>query len=581
MNDRNPNFSNYMLGNNKNKLSENQKKILITIGVLIAVIIIATIVIVCVKHFTNTPSKNENTKNPSVKVTSIADKDTIKDIHTEDPENIELSNENGAIVNSNNLPNKKGKANGIDVSRWQGKIDWSSVASSGIDYAMIRIGFRGENGIIYKDDYADYNIQEAVKNNILVGVYFFSTAKTKSEAIEEAEWTANSIATYPISYPVVYDCEGFNSKNSRMQKLDASERTNNALAFLNKIKSYGYDTAFYSSKSHLENNWETNRLEKKHKIWLAEYPASPYPTVKKPTYSGNVDMWQHTNRGKVSGISGNVDLEVSYFTKSLAKPKNTSSKQPDVSIPDSDAHLYKKVSEKVTAKEITNLRSAATTRSDIVGKLKNGEFIERIGIGSNGWSKLLYNGQTVYASNNLLTTDASFKPVTQGPEPTHEFNMTFKEVHEKVTAKSSTNLRSTPSSSESNNIVHLLSRGEVIERVGIGDRGWSKLIYNGQTVYAVTNLLTTDLTAPEQKEEPQSEGKKPSNDGFRNVNEIVTAKSETNLRSSPTSKEDNVVHKLTNGETVTRIGINDASGWSKLSYNGQTVYAVSSLLVAS
>ena len=171
-----------------------------------------------------------------------------------DPENIDFATESGAEVNAEKLEIKKGVANGVDVSKWQGKIDWARVKRSGIDFAIIRIGFRGENGIIYKDDCADYNIQQADKAGLLVGVYFFSTAKTAAEAEEEAKWTANAIAGYPISYPVVYDCEGFLSENSRMYGLSKEQRSDNALAFLNYIKSAGYEGMFYAAKSELEGS---------------------------------------------------------------------------------------------------------------------------------------------------------------------------------------------------------------------------------------------------------------------------------------------------------------------------------------
>ena len=158
-----------------------------------------------------------------------------------DPENNDLSTEQGAEVKAEELEVKEGKANGVDVSKWQGKIDWSKVKKSGIDFAIIRIGFRGENGIIYKDDCADYNIQQADKAGLLVGVYFFSTATTTAEAVEEAKWTVSAIEGYPISYPVVYDCEGFNNYDSRMYGLSNSQRTDNALAFLKHIEQNGYE----------------------------------------------------------------------------------------------------------------------------------------------------------------------------------------------------------------------------------------------------------------------------------------------------------------------------------------------------
>ncbi|NMB42600.1 MAG: glycoside hydrolase family 25, partial [Clostridiales bacterium] len=99
---------------------------------------------------------------------------------------------------------------GIDVSKWQGKIDWKKVKEAGVEFAMIRVGYRTlQSGIIYEDPYADYNLKQAIANGIPVGVYFFSTAKNKEEVLQEAQWVAKYIAPYKITYPVVYDCEGY------------------------------------------------------------------------------------------------------------------------------------------------------------------------------------------------------------------------------------------------------------------------------------------------------------------------------------------------------------------------------------
>ena len=145
-----------------------------------------------------------------------------------DPENFDLITEEGAKVTAEEFVKKTGKANGIDVSKWQGKIDWQKVKNSGVDFAVIRIGYRGENGEIYKDSYADYNIQQADKAGILVGTYFFSTAVNKNEALEEAKWLVSAIEGYPISYPVVYNSEGFLNESSRMHSLSKTQRTDNA-----------------------------------------------------------------------------------------------------------------------------------------------------------------------------------------------------------------------------------------------------------------------------------------------------------------------------------------------------------------
>ena len=486
-----------------------------------------------------------------------------------DPENIDFATESGAEVNAEKLEIKKGVANGVDVSKWQGKIDWARVKRSGIDFAIIRIGFRGENGIIYKDDCADYNIQQADKAGLLVGVYFFSTAKTAAEAEEEAKWTANAIAGYPISYPVVYDCEGFLSENSRMYGLSKEQRSDNALAFLNYIKSAGYEGMFYAAKSELEGSlyWDTARLENAFEIWVARYPATPYPTTPTPDYGGKYAMWQYTNKGTVSGITGNADISVSYFTREKSEAKSPKSRPSDASAPSADDNIYTAVSDEVTAKIETNLRDGATTKSNIVGTLKNGEFLKRTATGSNGWSRLIYNGKTVYAITSYLTTDRNYKTeiissVSDGFEP----------ASGEVTAKEETNLRAEPNTNST--IVATIKNGEFVTRVGVSPSGWTRLIYNGQTVYAKSSLLTTEIISRPSVSSEEN----PVSDGFSAASGRVTAKSETNLRTAPNVDNSEVVYTLKRGEFVELTG-KSTKGWSKLNYNGQTVYAVSSYLL--
>ena len=161
--------------------------------------------------------------------------------------------------------------------------------------------------------------------------------------------------------------------------------------------------------------------------------------------------------------------------------------------------------------------------------------------------------------------------------------MHFTEVNEEVTAKDSTNLRNIPSQGSDSAVVYTLPNGETILRTGISDSGWSRLTYNGQTVYAVSSYLTTDLSF--QTPQPQTQEGADSGDGlktrFEERNEQVTAKVEVNLRTLPsvTNPDAAVAAVLHNGEYVTRTGINEAYGWSRVDYNGQTLYCISSYLI--
>ena len=495
---------------------------------------------------------------------SIADGDDTKD-----PENIENSQtDDGAKVNFAAIENKEGLQNGIDVSKWQGKIDWQKVKNAGIDFAIIRIGYRAENGRLYRDSNADYNIQQAQKAGVLVGVYFFSTAVNQNEATEEAQWTVSEIKGYQISYPVVYDCEGFRNSDSRMYNLTAEQRTQNAAAFLDTVKKSGYDGMFYGSKTDLEDNTAFNitEIEKKYKIWIAQYKNPPYPQSPKPDYNGKYDMWQYTNKGVLPGVEGNCDMVVSYFEKKLQTPKDDTVKITAAKPPKTQSEfLYTDVNENVTAKIEVNLRSGAGTNFDVVAVLKNGTVAKRTGVGKNGWSRLVYEGKSVYAITSYLTTDLSIR---EEQKPDIIDGNTFTAKDDKVTAKQEVNLRFSPTTS--GEIAGVLKNGTVLQRTALSDKGWSRLVYEGKTVYAVTSYLTTDLSY-----------KPPVDDGikteFRAVNEQVTAKTETNLRTLPSVTDSKIVYTLKNGQYITRTGISE-NGWSKLEYNGQTVYAVSSYL---
>lgn len=378
---------------------------------------------------------------------------------------------------------------GIDVSKYQGTIDWSRVKASGVDFAMIRVGYRAKStGEIFEDPTARYNMQEAQAAGIKIGAYFFSSAVTPEEAKAEAAFTKNIIARYRITYPVAYNCEDFLSSDSRQYGLDAAARTALACAFLDEVAAGGYTPMFYASKGELDQNaqWDTDTLAAKYKIWVAQYPEQPYPATGTSTYAGTHAMWQYTSQGIVDGISRKTDVNLAYFgydKEAEAKddtPAETVEANPEVGI------IFTEVDETVTAKQETNLRTEPSTLSDatIVVRLMHGDTAQRTGIGHNGWSRVIYNGQTLYAVTSYLTTDmedTGQQAPPQGP--------IYTPVNEQVTAKMETNLRTEPSTASDDTIVGMLHNGETLTRTAVGDNGWSQLDYNGQTVYAVSSYL--------------------------------------------------------------------------------------------
>ena len=156
--------------------------------------------------------------------------ESAEEADADDPQGSNMGNETGASVDVTALLSAGSVAEsgettfGIDVARYQGTIDWSQVAASGVQFAMIRVGYRTQKtGEIVADSNAKYNMQEAQANGIKIGAYFFSTAVTTDEAVQEADWVADYISQYQITYPVAFNCEGFENADSRQYAMTQSE----------------------------------------------------------------------------------------------------------------------------------------------------------------------------------------------------------------------------------------------------------------------------------------------------------------------------------------------------------------------
>lgn len=194
---------------------------------------------------------------------------------------------------------------GIDVSKYQGNIDWGAVAASGINFAIIRVGYRGSStGVLVEDPYFKRNIAGATNAGIKVGVYFFTQAVTEAEAVEEASMAMSLVAKTGcrLTYPIFIDTES--ASNGRANGLSRSARTAIVKAFCQTVQNGGYKAGVYASKSWFNNNLQVSSLNS-YCIWVAQYNSSC-------TYTGKHDMWQHTSKGSVSGIKGNVDMNISY-----------------------------------------------------------------------------------------------------------------------------------------------------------------------------------------------------------------------------------------------------------------------------
>lgn len=204
----------------------------------------------------------------------------------------------GAIATTVN-----GSTFGIDVSRHNGNIDWNAVKASGVDYVILRCGYRGSaTGVLIEDESFRKNIKGAAEAGLKVGIYVFSQAVDEVEAVKEASLAVSLAKGYKLTYPIFIDTE---SSGGRADKIDKATRTAVVNAFCQTVASAGYQAGIYASKTWFEDKLNMGAVGS-YRIWLAQYAAQP-------TYKSRYDMWQYSSKGTISGIKGDVDLNWSYM----------------------------------------------------------------------------------------------------------------------------------------------------------------------------------------------------------------------------------------------------------------------------
>lgn len=189
---------------------------------------------------------------------------------------------------------------GIDVSKWQGAIDFSKVKEAGAEFVIIRVGHQnGVGGECVLDPYFKRNIRKALDNKLKVGIYFYSYADSKKEARKQAEWVIKQIKDYDITLPIAFDFESFTSFN--IMNLSLYQLNEVAESYFSTLEDAGYDTMLYGSKNYLNAIWKYNT----NKVWLAHY-------TDKTDYDKDYMMWQLCQDGVIDGINGFVDIDILY-----------------------------------------------------------------------------------------------------------------------------------------------------------------------------------------------------------------------------------------------------------------------------
>ena len=288
----------------------------------------------------------------------------------------------------------------IDVSTWNGNIDWDKVYKSGVRYAMIRSSFGIENPNQVDNKFVR-NITNAQRAGVKCGVYHYSYAQSVAEAQKEAEFCLKTIKNYKIDLPVAFDIE-----DSSQTHLGKDTLTSIVIAFCDKIKSAGYTPMLYCNPNWLNNYLHKNKLLGKYDLWLAHWGVSA------PSY--NCAIWQYSENGSVPGISGSVDMNWIYkdyistkpaTTKPVTKPSNV--KKTDYSV-------------KVTAQAGLNVRKGAGTNYNIITALKCGTVVTVSKVSGNwgyvgkygGWICLDYTAKV--GTTSTVKSDKVYYTVKSG-----------------------------------------------------------------------------------------------------------------------------------------------------------------------
>ena len=206
---------------------------------------------------------------------------------------------------------------GIDVSRHNETVDWELVKADGIDFAIIRVAYRGygKTGTLQVDEKGITNIKNAKAAGVPIGVYIYSQAITVEEAVEEAEYLLNTVKGYTFELPIVFDYEYYTNGGRLFNaNLSNEERTNICLAFCETIKNAGFEAMVYANKSMLRDDLNVSKIDNQYKIWLAEWGTMA-------SYDGVYSYWQYTDKGSVSGITGDVDMNFRYYKIALSAEK--------------------------------------------------------------------------------------------------------------------------------------------------------------------------------------------------------------------------------------------------------------------
>ena len=423
---------------------------------------------------------------------------------------------------------------GIDVSKWNGNIDWKSVKNSGIDYVIIRAGY-GSSTV----DPQFKNYVEGAKNaGLKIGVYWFSYATNAANAKIEAQKCLDTLAPYKnsITYPVFFDFEyeSVNYANKNGVTVTKNLATQMANEFLNTIKSQGYTTGIYTNKD-FSNTYFSSDLLYSNNLWVAQYSSTN-------TFGKPYNMWQYSETGRVPGISGNVDLNYTCLKMNNSNSTNN----------DNTTNTPSTSSEKGVTTDNLNFRKEASTSSSIIATIPKNTTIEIIDKSTSSWYKIKYQSNTGYVSSKYVKLDSNDNSTSAPPSSTPSTST------EKGVTTGNLNFRKEPSISSS--IITTIPRNTTIEIIDKSTSGWYKVKYQNNTGYVSSKYIQLN-----------------SNNNTTNTPSTSTEKGVTtdnlNFRKSA-STSSSIIATIPKNTTIEIID-KSTSGWYKVKYKNSTGYVSS------
>ncbi|WP_343346197.1 SH3 domain-containing protein [Terrisporobacter petrolearius] len=411
---------------------------------------------------------------------------------------------------------------GIDVSKWNGNINWRSVKNSGVDYVIIRAGY----GTSTIDPKFKTYIEGAKSVGLKIGVYWFSYATTPNNAAMEAQACLNALSPYKnnVTYPVFFDFEydSVRYANNNGVKVTRDLASRMATSFLNKVESKGYTSGIYTNKD-FSSTYFTSDLINSNNMWVAQYSSTN-------TFGKPYSMWQYSEKGSVPGISGYVDMNYTCL-----KTFGGSSGSEDPSIPSEN--------QGVTTANV-NFRKSASTSSSIIETIPKNTTVEVVDKSTSGWYKVKYKGNTGYVSKDYVKLNGSGGDDNTPPSSS-----------EKGVTSANVNFRKSASTSSS--IIETIPKNTTVEVVDKSTSGWYKVKYKGNTGYVSKDYVKLNGSGSDDNTPPSSSEK-----GVTSAN--------VNFRKSA-STSSSIIETIPKNTTVEVVN-KSTSGWYKVKYKGNTGY---------